>query len=100
MAPDDSQDGLDFDTPDLNSPVDFNPGPGWPITSMPSEDDLVASGATVPDFTYVGNIIFHIDVPDGISEFTLRQSPLALPEPASAALVALGGLALLRRRGG
>jgi len=35
-------------------------------------------------------------VPDGITEFTIRQTPI--PEPASLALLGIGGLALLRRR--
>ena len=34
----------------------------------------------MPDFSFAGNFVFHIDVPDGISSFTLRQSPLTVPE--------------------
>lgn len=91
-------DGLDFDTPAPSSAVDFNPGPGWPTVTALSEDELVASGATISDLTYVGNIIFHVDVPDGISTFTIRQQPIAVPEPTSGVLLALAGFAAIRRR--
>ena len=47
----------------------------------------------------LGAGLFHIDVPDGITEFTLRQEPIAIPEPGSAALLLLtAGLAMRRRR--
>ena len=93
-------DGLDFDGPDYDSTADFNPGGYFfPTVSRPSEDDLVAGGGIQPDFAYAGNFIFHVDVPDGISQFTIRQSPLPVPEPTSAlSLAVLSGLALRRRR--
>lgn len=89
-------DGLKFDTVGVSPATDFNPGPGWPTVVSPSEDELVASGAIVPDFTYVGVIDFHVDVPDGISTFTIRQQPV--PEPSSAALLLLTTGLLMRRR--
>ena len=62
--------GLDFDTPDYNSPMDFSP------YSVGSFDDgtINAGGATVvPGSTLF--FMFTIDVPAGISGFTLRQEP-------------------------
>lgn len=92
-------DGLDFDAPGYNSTADFNPGGFFfPTVTHPTEDDLVASGGIQPDFAYAGNFIFHVDVPDGITQFTIRQSPLPVPEPGSALALALLSGALVRRR--
>lgn len=92
-------DGLDFDAPDENSTANFNPGGAFfPTVTRPTEDDLVAGGGLQPDFTYAGNFVFHVDVPDGISTFTIRQSPLPVPEPGSAVALMLFGSVLLRRR--
>jgi hypothetical protein len=96
-------DGLDFDAPDFDSTVDFDPpSPGFFSTvTFPTEDDLIASGGTHQDGQYALNYIFHIDVPDGISSFTIRQSPVAavVPIPAAAWLFgsALLGLGWLKR---
>jgi|GEM_PF-1939143 len=92
-------DGLDFDDED-NSLINFAPLPAdFTTVTRPSEDELLASDGTLLDGQFSGtDFVFHIDVPDGISEFTLRQQPILVPEPASALmLVAVGG-ALLRRR--
>ncbi len=97
-------DGLDFDAPDFDSTVDFNPpSPGFfPTVTFPTEDDLVASGGTHVAGDYALNYIFHIDVPDGIDSFTIRQSPIAanVPVPAAAWLFgsALLGLGWFRKR--
>lgn len=100
-----ADDGLDFDAPDFDSTVDFNPSPGFfPVVNFPTEDDLIASGGTHEAGDYALNYIFHIDVPDGISSFTIRQSPVAasstVPIPAAAWLFgsALLGLFGLRKR--
>jgi hypothetical protein len=85
-------DGLDFDAPDYNSLVDF--GAFFP-SSVSSEHDIIADG-TQPNLAYADGITFHIDVPDGISSFTLRQSPIPVPEPSTALL--LIGAGLIRRR--
>jgi hypothetical protein len=92
-------DGLDFDAPDYDSPVSFDGGGAFFPTVTVTEDDIIAGGGIMPDFAYAGNFIFHVDVPDGITEFTLRQSPIAVPEPASASLIALvaGGIWFGRR---
>ncbi|TWT42502.1 choice-of-anchor F family protein [Botrimarina hoheduenensis] len=88
-------DGLDFDSPDFDSDLDFNPGGFFfPIVTA-SEDDLFASGGTQPDFSFAGNYLFHIDVPDGITSFTIRQSPIAVPEPTSLCLLLAFGCASL-----
>lgn len=88
-------DGLDFDAPDVDSDFFFNPGPGFPTVNV-TEDDIIASGGVVPYLAYAGNFVFHVDVPDGITEFTIRQSPV-IPEPASAVMLILGGLLAMRR---
>ena len=90
-------DGLDFDAPDYDSPVDFTAGAGFFPSVTVTEDDIIAGGF-MPDFAYAGNFIFHVDVPDGITEFTLRQSPIAVPEPSVAALLLFGFLGLTRIR--
>lgn len=85
--------GLDFDAPDHDSGVTF--GAAFPSFSV-LELDIFATGV-VPNTAFAGGIIFHLDVPDGITQFTLRQSPVPVPEPASALLV-LGAFGILRRR--
>ncbi|MBK8913518.1 MAG: choice-of-anchor F family protein [Phycisphaerales bacterium] len=73
--------GLDFDAPDFNSPNTFGPF----FTGLPpTELDLIATGF-MPHAAFASGILFHIDVPDGITTFTLRQSPIAVPEPTSIA---------------
>ena len=94
-------DGLDFDAPDFNSDFFFDPSPGFFPTVSVTEDDVIASGGVMPDFAFAGNFLFHVDVPDGISSFTIRQSPLAaVPEPSTLTLGSLGllGLAMYGRR--
>ena len=95
-----SGDGLDFDSPDFNSPFNFNPSPGFFPSVSVTEDDVYASGGVMPYLTFAGYFRFAVDVPDGITQFTVRQSPVAVPEPSSWALASLGlvGLALYRRR--
>ena len=89
-----SGDGLDFDAPDFDSTFDFNPLPGFFPTANVTEDDIIASGGVMPDFSYAGNFVFHVDVPDGVTSFTIRQSPIVVPEPATMVLLGLGGLLL------
>lgn len=99
-----SGDDLDFDAPGFDSDFFFDPSPGaFPLVNV-TEDDIIASGGIQPDFTFRGNFLFHVDVPDDITSFTIRQSPIpvsgAVPEPSTCALTALGllGLAILGRR--
>src|SRR5262245_20548381 len=44
-------DGLDFDFPDYDSPLVFDPGPGFyfPTATHTTEDDIVASGGIMPN---------------------------------------------------
>lgn len=94
-----SGDGLDFDAPDYNSTVNFNPAPGFfPLLDV-TEDDIIASGGVMPNFSFAGYFEFHVDVPDGISQFTVRQSPVVASQvalPSSLLLLAFM-LPLLRR---
>jgi hypothetical protein len=94
-------DGLDFDFPHYDSGLLFNPGPGFyfPIATNTTEDDIVASGGIMPNGGFAGYFRFSIDVPDGITQFTVRQSPIGVPEPCSVALVTLGlvGISAARR---
>jgi hypothetical protein len=98
-----SGDGLDFDAPDYDSPLDFNPGPGFFPSVLASEDDIYASGGVMPWLTFAGYFKFAVDVPDGITEFTIRQSPVPVPEPSAVMLAVLGLVGLVgwgrRRRG-
>lgn len=95
-------DGLDFDAPDFDSPFFLEPfgGAPFPVVNV-TEDLLDASGGVQPDGAYAEPFAFTIDVPDGITSFTLRQLPKAVPEPAAGALVAtmlLGVRCALRRQ--
>jgi hypothetical protein len=93
-------DGLDFDAPSFDSPTDFSAG-GF-ITHLDTEDDIFAFGGIMPSPSFAGFFHFNIDVPDGITQFTLRQTPvpLGVPEPCAGVLVAvgIGGLLMLRKR--
>lgn len=93
-------DGLDFDAPNFNSPFNFNPSPGFFPTVSVTEDDVIASGGVMPYLSFAGYFRFTVDVPDGITEFTVRQSPIAVPEPGSLALsiCGLAGIAVWRQR--
>ncbi|MCP4004087.1 MAG: choice-of-anchor F family protein [bacterium] len=91
-------DGLDFDSPDFDSPVFFDPSPGFFPSQIVTVDDILAGGGIMPDFSFAGNFVFTVDVPDGISSFTIRQSPIAVPEPSSTILGLLGLLGVLAYR--
>ena len=99
-------DGLDFDAPDFDSPIDFNPGPGIFASWDVDEDDILAYDGDQASGEFADYFLFSIDVPDGITSFTLRQSPVeTVPEPASLVMALLGLLPLgyvarrMRRRG-
>jgi hypothetical protein len=93
-------DGLDFDT---GPPGGDNTPPlsaSFPIVSRPNEDQLVFSGGVQGLGAQIYQ--FRIDVPDLISgngKFTLRQQPVAVPEPSTIAFVGLAvvGLGMKRR---
>ena len=71
-------DGLDFDAPDYNSPVVFAPF----TTLIVNEDTIDAMDGLVPNGTFhVWG--FPIDVPNGITEFTIRQYPTIAPVPTA-----------------
>lgn len=92
-------DGLDFDAPNFNSPFNFNPSPGFFPTVSVTEDDVLASGGVMPYLSFAGYFRFTVDVPDGITEFTVRQSPIAVvPEPGSLALLIAGMAGFIVRR--
>jgi hypothetical protein len=96
FVPSTAGDGLDFDAPDYSSAPDFTTF--FASAVNPTEDVVLASGGlhpngggySLPPYT------FSIDVPDGITAFTLRQQPIAVPEPSSLWLALLGGLGLAR----
>jgi hypothetical protein len=91
-------DGLDFDYPHYDSTVNFNPLPGFFPTPNVTQDDVIATGGVMLDGVYAGNFIFHVEVPDGITQFTIRQSPIAIPDPATATLISLGILFARRQK--
>jgi hypothetical protein len=84
-------DGLDFDTPDR----DPAPTGGAFTTLLHGDDTIDWSGASIPSIGVVA-FALAIDVPDGITSFTLREFPTTavVPEPSLAALAMSGGLAL------
>ena len=90
-------DGLDFDTPDEDSPFDFSVFYSTP--TLVGEDVILATGGLFPYLAFTTPPFqFSIDVPDGIDSFTLRQIPIAVPEPVSASLMAMLGMGALMRR--
>ncbi|MEN1680233.1 MAG: choice-of-anchor F family protein [Planctomycetota bacterium] len=98
FVPSAAGDGLDFDAPDYDSPFAFDPSGGGPFPTVVVTEDLVAaSGGIQGGFEYAEPFVFTIDVPDGITSFTLRQLPKAVPEPNTALLGAVAAL-LARRR--
>ncbi len=88
-------DGLDFDDPNY----DVFPSSSAFSTVVNTADMLVFT--TGLQGTGSQTYQFRIDVPDGITQFTLRQSPVAIPEPSSllvlSSLVGVGALAYRRR---
>lgn len=95
FVPSPAGDGLDFDAPAYDSPVSLLPFTTLTVT----EDGIDAVGGVVPNFTFVSPWVFHVDVPDGITAFTVRQYPTIdfIPEPGAMSLALLSGLAFLRR---
>ena len=92
-------DGLDFDDPNYDSTIDFNPY--FPSSSATTEDDIVAGGGVHPYLGFAANYRFSVDVPDGITSFTIRQSPIGggiVPEPGTCALALLGLLSFSIQR--
>lgn len=95
-----SGDSLDFDFPDYDSPLVFNPSPSFyfPTATHTTEDDIVAGGGVMPNGGFAGYFQFSVDVPDGIAQFTIRQSPIPAPEPCGVTLVSIGAGCLLSYR--
>jgi len=67
-------DGIDFDTPDDNSPKDFTP---FPTVTFDAVTINAVDGIVSPGGFHV--FTFAIDVPNGITEFTIRQAPRGAP---------------------
>jgi len=91
-------DGLDFDFPNYDTP----PASGaFPTVGTPDEDQLVFTGGIHGAGAQTYN--FRVDVPElagrAAPKFTLREIPVAIPEPPTLilAMVAALGLTLCRR---
>lgn len=84
-------DGLDFDSPDFDSPAELV----IPFFAdvVFGEDVIILETGSMPPLSF-SDLIFSLDVPDGISSFTIRQIPIVAPEPASGLLTLAGLLAL------
>jgi hypothetical protein len=90
-----SSDALDFDAPGFDTP----PTSAAFANVALADDILVFSNGL--HSTGLQPYTFRIDVPDGITLFTLRQTPIPVPEPSTlvlAAGAALGLVAIKRRR--
>ncbi len=62
--------GLDFDAPDFDSPMSFPP-----FTLGAFDDATInAVSATVPPGAFM-NFAFSVDIPDWVTNFTIRQEP-------------------------
>ncbi len=88
FLPSTAGDGLDFDAPGYDPLSSFFSN-AFPSLAMPNEDLLVFSAGVHGSGSE--NYSFRIDVPDG-ANFTIRQTPIPVPEPGSLLLFALGGL--------
>lgn len=99
FVPSTAGDGLDFDDED-NSAMTFDPMPAdFTTVTRPTEDVILATGGTLLNGEFSGtDFIFHLDVPEGITEFTLRQQPILVPEPSTMTLLGLLSLTVLRRK--
>lgn len=84
-------DGLDFDAPTY----DFPPTSGAfaNIVALTEDSFQFSTGLHSTGFQSYSFRIDVADLPPGVTSFTLRQTPVAVPEPAS--LFLLGGLASL-----
>ena len=89
-----ADDDLDFDTPDKDTP------PTSTVFSnvAHAQDILVYTSGIQSTGSEV--YTFRIDVPDGITSFTLRQYPIPVPEPSTLVLAccAVAGLTWAKRR--
>lgn len=86
-----SGDNLDFDAPSFNSGTTFATFfPVW----IETEDVIQAAGGVFPNGGFSLPLFrFSVDVPDGITSFTIRQIPIAaVPEPSAAIVIAIGAL--------
>jgi hypothetical protein len=63
-------DGLDFDSPEFDSPFDFAP---YPTVSL--GEDVINVADALFMVSAFHTFTFTVDVPAGISEFTVRQEP-------------------------
>lgn len=89
-----ASDGLDFDDPTY----DLAPSSSAFSNISMSPDLLVFSNGLL--LSGAETFQFRIDVPDGITSFTLRQTPTAIPEPSLCVLAALASLGWLAHRRG
>jgi len=94
FTPSPALDGLDFDFPTFDA---FPTSTAFPVV-LPAEDLLTFLGGVHGAGLQTYQV--RIDVPDGLSRFTLRQIPNVIPEPATFLLGGVATLALLaiRRR--
>ncbi len=89
-------DGLDFDAPGYDPMSSFF-STAFATVTMPDEDLLVFSGGV--QSTGSQNYSFRIDLPD-VASFTIRQTPIPVPEPVTGLLLGAGiaGLLAVGRR--
>jgi hypothetical protein len=83
-------------SPDFDSPAEL--AVPFFVDTIFGEDELILTTGAMPSLSF-SNLVMSLNVPDGITSFTIRQIPVVVPEPSTALLLGLGlaGISSTRR---